>query len=48
MQMDKYIVFYLSPADYHRIHSPIDGTGNTSICAWSKIISSESSGLTIW
>ena len=21
----KYIVFYLSPADYHRIHSPIDG-----------------------
>lgn len=22
----KYIVFYLSPADYHRIHSPIDGT----------------------
>ncbi|MFJ7405185.1 MULTISPECIES: phosphatidylserine decarboxylase [unclassified Lysinibacillus] len=21
-----YIVFYLSPADYHRIHSPIDGT----------------------
>lgn len=32
-----YIVFYLSPADYHRIHSPIDGTvlrqytlGNTS------------------
>ena len=32
-----YIVFYLSPADYHRIHSPIDGKvlrqytlGNTS------------------
>ncbi|MFC7684602.1 phosphatidylserine decarboxylase [Ureibacillus sp. GCM10028918] len=22
----KYIVFYLSPANYHRIHSPIDGT----------------------
>lgn len=22
----KYIVFYLSPADYHRIHSPIDGS----------------------
>ena len=21
----QYIVFYLSPADYHRIHSPIDG-----------------------
>ncbi len=21
----KYIVFYLSPADYHRLHSPIDG-----------------------
>ena len=23
-QRGKYIVFYLSPADYHRIHSPID------------------------
>lgn len=22
----KYVVFYLSPANYHRIHSPIDGT----------------------
>lgn len=22
----QYIVFYLSPADYHRIHSPFDGT----------------------
>ncbi|MDN4495301.1 phosphatidylserine decarboxylase [Ureibacillus aquaedulcis] len=22
----KYIVFYLSPANYHRIHSPVDGT----------------------
>ncbi|MEK9198857.1 phosphatidylserine decarboxylase [Ureibacillus sp. 179-F W5.1 NHS] len=22
----KYIVFYLSPANYHRIHSPLDGT----------------------
>lgn len=21
----KYIVFYLSPADYHRVHSPVDG-----------------------
>lgn len=25
-EQGKYIVFYLSPADYHRIHSPIDGT----------------------
>lgn len=24
-EQGKYIVFYLSPADYHRMHSPIDG-----------------------
>ena len=34
-----YMIFYLSPSDYHRIHSPVTCKVARSVGTWNKIIS---------
>lgn len=41
-----YIVFYLSPADYHRIHSPVDGHVKQQVTLGEKSYPVNQAGLT--